>query len=145
MNIEFINLKSYLESRERNIFIDAFWYSVIIGVLLILVVLFSSLKKKDVYYENTLYVENNEVILIVDYEKLELITNNREIIINERSYYYQVKDISILSDNNLYYQIKILIDNYQNNFNNVILKYKILLREENILKYIVSVIKGEEK
>lgn len=143
MNINFLNIKSYLENKEENIFIKAFYYSVFIGVLLILVVVFSSYKKKDLYYENVLYVENNDIILTIPINELELIINNNKIIIYEKQYLYKIDDIVIVNDNSLYYKIKIKLNYDSFNYSNVILDYKILLRKESILSYIVRIIKGE--
>ena len=142
MNVEFINLKAYLEEKEKNIFIKSFWYSITIGVLLILVVLFISYEKKDLYYENILIIENNAVFLNVNYNDWELIKNNKEIIIGDKRYNYHIKNINFVNNGNLYYQIEILINDRFVNIEQGLLEYKIFLREESILKYLVRVVKG---
>lgn len=142
MKVEFIELKSYLEHKEQNIFIKGFWYSIIISVLLILVILFSSCKKKNLYYENILFVENNAVFLTVNYNDFELINNNHKLIINNELYNYSIKNTSVINNGNLYYQFEISINEQFFDIDNGIFKYKILLQEESILKYLVRIVKG---
>ena len=142
MNIEFTKLKDFLQNKDENIYIKAFYYSAIIGILLILVVLYSCCKKKNLYYENTLYIENNEIILTINYDKLEYITDNNKIIINGNVYNYKVIDINIFNNGNIFYQIKISI-NSDIVLNDLILEYKIFLKEERVLEYIVRVLKGD--
>lgn len=145
MNIDFVDIRSYLENKDEKIYIKVFLYSVIISVLLILVIVYSSCKKKDLFYENVLYVKNDEIILMINYEELEHITKNNQIIINDIKYNYLIKEIELSNSNNLYYEIKIFLNGSDFRYNNIYLKYKILLKEESILKYIVRVLKGEEK
>lgn len=142
MNIDFENIKSYLENKEENIYLKMFYYSIIIGVLLILVVIYSSYKKKDVYYENVLYLKNNEVYLLVGYNELEHLTNSKSIIVNDKLYNYSIKDID-LNENSLSYEVKIISGFLDIKYENVFYKYKVLLREESILKYIARIVKGE--
>ena len=142
MNVDFINIKSYLENKEENIYIKMFYYSIIVGVLLIFAIVFSSCKKKNIYYENILYMKDNYVILSIDYNELEPIINKEKvIIIDNKKYNYVIKEINIL-DSNLVYQVKIDIKNNKELYENVFYKYKILLKEESLLNYIVRVIKG---
>ena len=142
MNIEFTKLKDFLQNKDENIYIKAFYYSAIIGILLILVVLYSCCKKKNLYYENTLYIENNEIILTINYDKLEYITDNNKIIINGNVYNYKVIDINIFNNGNIFYQIKISI-NSDVILNDIVLEYKIFIKEERVLEYIVRVLKGD--
>lgn len=141
LNNEFINIRTYLENKDENVFTKSFYYSSIVGVLLILVVVFSSCQKKNTYYKDVLYIENNDIILTIKYDKLEHIVSNNEIIIYDKTYTYRIDSISI--NNNMEYKIKILL-NYNNLYNNVFLDYRILLNEESIWNYIVRVLKGED-
>lgn len=143
MNIEFTEINDYLENKEENIFIKAYWYSLIVGVLLILVVLIASFYKKNLYYENILLMESNEFVLTISYEDIGLIINNNQIIIGNDSYNYYVREVNILDSSNLTYQIRIFINGYSNYQSNIFYNYKILLRKETILEYLVRVLKGE--
>ena len=143
MDVNFSNIKSYLDNKEENIFIKAFYYSVLISVLLIFVVVFSSCQKKDLYYENVFYVENNEITLIIPINELELVLNNSKMIIYNKTYQYQIDDINIVSDNGISYKIKIKFNCNDFEYSDAIFEYKILLKEESILQYIVRIIKGE--
>jgi len=148
MNISFMNIKSYLDNKEENIFIKSFYYSVIIGVLLILIIVFSSYKKKDLYYENVLYIKDNNIILTIPINELELIVNNKKLIIYENEYFYKILDIELVNKGEMYYQIKINLkgnnlDYNKFNYTDALFEYKILLKEESILRYIVRIIIGE--
>lgn len=142
MNIDFININTYLENKEENVFIKSFYYSAIIGVLLILVIVISSYKKKNTYYENILYIENNEIVLTVKYNELERIINNKEIIINDKKYTYKINNIGI-NNGDMEYKINILLSDQNFLYNNVFTSYRILLNEESFWKYIVRTVKGE--
>lgn len=143
MNVEFNDIKDYLENKEDCIYLEAYWYSIIIGVLLILVVFISSCYKKNLYYKNILMIQNDMIILNIDYEDLGLIIDNNQIIIDDYSYDYQVLDVNILNASNLSCEIRIFINEYINFDNKVFYQYKILLKEESILEYLVRVVKGE--
>ena len=144
MNVDFVDIKSYIENKEQNIFIKAFIYSLIIGVLLIFVVVFSSYKKKNLYYKNVLYIENEQITLTIPMNELELIMNNNKMIIYNKIYLYKIEDIVLVNDESCYYKVKISFNSNSNNFlySNAVFEYKILLKEESILRYIVRVIKG---
>lgn len=141
MNIDFINLKTYLENKEENVFIKGFCYSVIIGVLLILVIIFSCYQKKDLYYEDILFIDNSQLFFKINYQEIDKVLKNNEIIIHDNKYCYRVRNI--IFDNNSYnYQVSIILDDNLL-IDNGILDYKILIKEESILKYIVRVMKGD--
>lgn len=143
MNVDYVEIKEYLKNKEENIYLRTFVYSVIISVLLILVIVFSSYKKKDLYYEDVLYLKDGMIVLMINYENLEYITSNKQLIINNKKYNYLIKEIDISESNNLYYEVKMVINMNDFKYQNVYYQYKILLKEESILKYIVRVLKGE--
>lgn len=141
MNIDYINIKTYLENKNENISLKAFWYSTIVGVLLILVIVFSCYQKKNLYYENILLIDNDKIILKINYQEIDKILANNKIIINGIEYNYRINNIQFNQDDynykvNIILNVKLLI-------NNGILDYKIPFDEESILNYIVRVMKGD--
>lgn len=143
MNIDFVRINDYLENKDENVLVRGFVYSSIVGVLLILVIVLSSLKKRDVYYENILYYENNNIVLYVNYNELDNILNYCKLKVNNDEYSYYIKDINVIDLNNLKYQVFIGI-NRHNLRENVIYKYQILIKEESVLNYLIKVVRGDE-
>lgn len=140
MNKDKIEIKDYYKNEvclETKVFI----YSLVIGFLLVLLIVIMNLLKKDLYYENNLIIESNQYAIInVLLEDLKLIESNNYLIIDNKKYYYKIMEIEIINDINLYYQVKLRLDN--NLLVNSINSCKILVRKENIFNYIVRVIKG---
>lgn len=140
MNIDKVEIKEYYRN-EVSLEIKAFMYSLVIGFLLVLLIVIMNLLKKDLYYVNNLIIEGNQYATInVLLEDLKFIENNNYLIIDNKKYYYKVVEIEIINDINLYYQVRLKLDN--NLLINSINSYKILIRKENIFNYIVRVIKG---
>jgi len=135
-----IEIKDYYKNEvclETKVFI----YSLVIGFLLVLLIVIMNFLKKDLYYENNLIIESNQHAMInVLLGDLKIVENNSYLIIDNRKYYYKIKEIEIINDINLYYRIKLQLDN--NLLVNSINSCKILVRKENIFNYIVRVIKG---
>jgi len=135
-----IEIKDYYKNEvclETKVFI----YSLVIGFLLVLLIVIMNFLKKDLYYENNLIIESNQHAMInVLLGDLKIVENNSYLIIDNRKYYYKIKEIEIINDINLYYRIKLQLDN--NLLVNSINSCKILVRKENIFNYIVREIKG---
>jgi len=140
MNIEKFKIKDYYMNEvclETKVFV----YSLVIGFLLVLLIVIMNLLKKDLYYENNLIIESNQYATInVLLKDLNIVKNNNYIIIDNKKYYYNISEIEIINDINLYYQVKLKLDN--NLLVNSINSCKILVRKENIFNYIVREIKG---
>jgi len=135
-----IEIKDYYKNEvclETKVFV----YSLVIGFLLVLLIVIMNLLKKDLYYENNLIIESNQYATInVLLKDLNIVKNNNYIIIDNKKYYYNISEIEIINDINLYYQVKLKLDN--NLLVNSINSCKILVRKENIFNYIVREIKG---
>ena len=140
MNIETILVRDCYKNKfdlETKVFI----YSLVIGSLLVCLIVLTNLLQKDLYYENSLVIKSNQQIITnVLINDLKIIENNNYLIINNKKYYYSVSDIELINDINLYYQVKLKLDN--DLLVNSINSYKILVKKENIFNYIVRVIKG---
>lgn len=140
MNIESLDIKLFnknIKSIENKLFV----YCSVVGFLLVLLIVIMCLLEKDLYYQNEIYIVNQkEAILYILPNDLEIIKDNKFLIVNNKKYYYNIGDIKLISDKALYYQISLYIDNdlLVDSFNSC----KILLRNESLFRYIVRIIKG---
>lgn len=140
MNIESLDIKLF-NKNNKNIENKLFIYCSVVGFLLVLLIVIMCLLEKDLYYRNELYVINQkEAILYILPNDLEIIKDNKFLIVNDKKYYYNINNIKSISDTALYYQINLYIDNdlLVDSFNSC----KILLRKESIFSYIVRIVKG---
>ena len=140
MNIESLDIKLF---NKNNKYIEnkLFIYCSVVGFLLVLLVVIMCLLEKDLYYQNEIYIINkNEAILYILPNDLEIIKDNKFLIVNSKKYYYNISDIKLISDKALYYQIDLYMDNdlLVDSFNSC----KILLRKESLFSYIVRIVKG---
>ena len=91
------------------------------------------------YFQKTsnIILKNNNYYLkiIIPIKKLNLLTENNYLMINNTKYNYQVKNISLYKNNkvSLYLQIKNLDNSYKVNNNSINIKIK---EEKKILEYI---------
>ena len=140
MNIETLEIKGYCKN-ENNIEIRIFLYSLVVGSLLVCLIVLMSFLNKDLYYQNTLIINSNQTAMInVLINDLNIIKNNNYLIIDNKKYYYNILDIELVNDINLYYQVNIKLnsDLLVNSINSC----KILVNKESIFNYIVRIIKG---
>lgn len=142
MNIDFITMDEYLEEKKEMFGNKVFYYSTIVGVLLIMLIVYCTIKNKDSFYENVFFVQNDRIVLLIDYNKLEHLISNNYLIYKEKKYYYSIKEINLIEEN-LIYEVSILL-NYNGKFyENVLYKYQIFICRENMLNYFGRIIKGE--
>lgn len=140
MNIETLEIKGYCKN-ENNIEIRIFLYSLVVGSLLVCLIVLMSFLNKDLYYQNTLIINSHQTAMInVLINDLNIIKNNNYLIIDNKKYYYNILDIELVNDINLYYQVNIKLnsDLLVNSINSC----KILVNKESIFNYIVRIIKG---
>ena len=140
MNIETIKVKDYYKN-ESNIEIKVFMYSLVVGSLLVWLMILMIFLKKDLYYQNSLIINSNQNAMInVLLDDLSIIKNNNYLIIDNKKYYYDVLDIKLVDNLNLYYRVNLNLnsDLLVNSINSC----KILVRKESLFNYIVRIVKG---
>lgn len=140
MNIDTVEVKNYYKN-EINIEIKIFIYSLVVGFLLVCLIVLMNLLKKDMYYQNSLIINTNQSAIInVLLDDLNIIKNNNYLIIDNKKYYYNILDIELINDLNLYYQVNLNLnsDLLVNSINSC----KILVRKESLFNYIIRIVKG---
>ena len=116
-------------------------YTLIFILILISMTILLLLMKKNLYYENDLYISDINKTTYILKQDYDYIKNNNYITINNRNYFYKIKEIELINDTTIYYKVYLDIDldipkgSIQN--------YKILVKKENILNYIIRIMKGE--
>ena len=140
MNVETFE-KDSLKVRTGNIDTRIFVYSSVVGFLLVFLIVIICLLKKDLYYQNELVIINHEKALLnILPMDLNIIEKNKYLELNNHKYYYNIEKIELINTNPIYYQVTLSIKNEL--LVNSINSCKILLRKENMLNYIVRIIKG---
>lgn len=122
-------------------------YIVVVSILICTLFLFVIFNRnlEDYYFANSKVVDG-KLSLLVDYNQLDKIVNNKKLIIDENTFTYKVDKINDYSLNNLPLK-EIIID--VNNLNkkilieNNILKLRIITNRSNIFSYLINIIKGE--
>lgn len=140
MNIETLDI-NLMKKNNKSIENKLFIYCSVVGFLLIFLAVIMCLSNKDLYYQNNVFIVNQkQAILYVMPNDLNIIKDNKFLVINNNKYYYEINKIDLISDKSLYYQINLYMKNdlLINSFSS----YKILLRKESLLSYMLRIIKG---
>ena len=131
-------LDSYIILNSKNTSIIKFYsYSFILFTLILSYFILNL--THITYFQKTsnIILKNNNYYLkiIIPIKKLNLLTENNYLMINNTKYNYQVKNISLYKNNkvSLYLQIKNLDNSYKVNNNSINIKIK---EEKKILEYI---------
>ena len=131
-------LDSYIILNSKNTSIIKFYSYSFILFTLILSYFILNLTHITYFQETSnIILKNNNYYLkiIIPIKKLNLLTENNYLIINNTKYNYQVKNISLYKNNkvSLYLQINNLDNSYKINNNSINIKIK---EEKKILEYI---------
>lgn len=140
MNIETLDI-NLMKKNNKSIENKLFIYCSVVGFLLIFLAVIMCLSNKDLYYQNNVFIVNQkQAILYVMPNDLNIIKDNKFLVIDNNKYYYEINKIDLISDKSLYYQINLYMKNdlLINSFSS----YKILLRKESLLSYMLRIIKG---
>ena len=81
--------------------------------------------KKDIYYQNSFNVIENDIVLLVENDYVNIVKNNKKIIINDVKYDYKINAIEQVNNNFL---ISVKLDTELININYG--SYKIILGKE---------------
>ena len=127
-----ISLKSYIA--VVSIFI----------CIIILIVFFNN--RLEEYYVTDSLVVKNEVKIIVNYNDLEKITNNKKLKIEGDIFTYKVVKINdLVIDNSFYKEVFLLIENINEKLliDNNVIKLRIITDKTTIISYFWKIVKGE--
>ena len=138
-----MDLSKYNSLYNKNKSLIKIWLFVIASIGC-LILIFYNIDYED-YYKNSVVVIDNDVLkLYVTEDDLDKIINNDKIKIKNETFAYEVKSISNVLFNSIYYREVILFTDLKENLNikNNIVEFKILLDKKTILEYIIYKIGG---
>lgn len=113
-------------------------------ILIILLIIIST-KKYSTYYNTISLVKklDNKYNLVIYTNALNLkeVTNKNKIYIGDKIYIYNIKEINIISPDNI--EVLVEIKKYEDIDNNII-EVKFLKETKELYKYIIDLIKGSD-
>ncbi len=116
-------------------------YSCILIILLIII----STKKYSTYYNTISLVKKLDnkynLVIYTNATNLKEITDKNKLYINDKIYIYNIKEINIISPDNI--EVLVEIKKYKDIDNNII-EVKFLKETKELYKYIIDLIKGSD-
>ena len=79
MNVDYMNINDFIESKKDNVFIKNCKYSIITGLLLVLCIIFMLLIKIKDSYEGQIYINKDEVYTLIGGDDVDIFIKNNEI------------------------------------------------------------------
>lgn len=122
---------------ENNISKIGIKYAIWVLVLFLIAVFFLLYQKKNIYYKNIIYKENNLVYVLIDYQNIKKLFNNNELYLNDILYKYQIREFMLDTELHLY---KVGLNLDKDLINNS--EYKIFINKESYLNYLIKEIGG---
>ncbi len=140
-----MNLFECNDLKEKKLYWKTFIYSLISGILLIIIILLLNYLKKDIYYQNDLVFDNNVAITYVLKEDLKHLVNNHKMIMNNKEYLYKIDEVELINDINSGYLAKIKIYDANCFEDDINFKYKVLVKKETLFNYLFRIIGGKNE
>ena len=141
-----MDIKSF-QSNFRNKDIKIKPYIIVVSILIsIILVIVTFNNRLEDYYINYATVKDKEVKVIVSYQDLENIVNNKKIIIERNIFTYKIKKINdIAYEGDMYKEVVIDINDIDEKFltDNNVIKIKIITDKTTIINYLFKTMKGE--
>ena len=113
-------------------------------ILIILLIIIST-KKYSTYYNTISLVKKLDnkynLVIYTNITNLKEITDKNKIYINDKTYIYNIKEINIISPDNI--EVLVEIKKYKDIDNNII-EVKFLKESKELYKYITYLIKGSD-
>lgn len=113
-------------------------------ILIILLIIIST-KKYSTYYNTISLVKKLDnkynLVIYTNATNLKEITDKNKIYINDKIYIYNIKEINIISPDNI--EVLVEIKKYKDIDNNII-EVKFLKETKELYKYIIDLIKGSD-
>lgn len=141
MNIEIFQ-KSF-QIREINY--KPYLLVVSIFITIILIIILQNNNLEDYYVCDGKVIDNN-LLIMVNSENLESITNNKKIKIERNIFTYKVNKINeVIYGDLLYYEVILELNKIPEHLfiNNNIIKVKIIINKTTIFDYLIKTTKGE--
>ena len=129
----------------RDIDIKPYLIVVTIFMAIILMIIFLNNKIEDYYICNGKVI-NQKVIVIVSYEELNKITDNKKIKIERDIFTYNIEKINeVMNNNSLYYELTLEFDRIPKHLfiDNNIIELRFIINKMTIFDYLIKTLKGE--
>ncbi len=140
-----MNLNSFQKNfqvRDFNIKPYLMVVSIFIVLILIIMIFNNSL---DNYYICEGKIIDNKIKVIVDYQNLAKITNNKEFKIERNIFTYKVSEIKEIYNDSYYFELTLEVNKIKDDIfiNNNIIKLKIITNKSTLFDYFIKALKGE--
>ena len=140
-----MNLNSFQKNfqvRDFNIKPYLMVVSIFIVLILIIMIFNNSL---DNYYICEGKIIDNKYKVIVDYQNLAKITNNKEFKIERNIFTYKVSEIKEIYNDSYYFELTLEVNKIKDDIfiNNNIIKLKIITNKSTLFDYFIKALKGE--
>lgn len=136
-----IDINDYKIIYKKNIIsITRMWIIIIFFIIIGIIFLNKSFKYK-VYYNNIGEYKDDYISIYVLIDDIKQLTKNKEIIINDEKFAYNIKEISeenIYMNSNYYKELKLEIN--KKLINNEIVKIRIVTEEKSLLEYVFETV-----
>ena len=125
-------------SLDRKVFNIVFKYNIIFLMILLINTFMLILWKKDYYMENIInFIDNKNALIITNKKDFNMVSKSNKLWLNNGEFMYYIDKVEEREKD---YVLNV-------HFNNEILTkapvYKILLKKESMLEYIIRIIKGD--
>ena len=135
-----IDILNHNELNENKLIKKIILYTTVVSIIIIISVIILFTVRKKIYYQNNLLVLKDKIVTNIAISDLEIFSNNDTLIINKKSFKYQIKEIELFNNENPYYQVVLnVLGEFEKN---EIVSYKILLRDDNLFNYLTYLIGG---
>lgn len=141
-----MNIKQF-QTNIKNVDICLKPYIFVVSIficIIISIILFNN--RLEDYYVTDALVKDKQIKMVVNIDDLIKITDNKKIIVEGDIFTYKVEKISdLIVENNIYKEIIIHIDNFDDKLliDNNVIKTKIITKKTTIFNYLLKIIKGE--
>lgn len=139
-----INLNDYKSTfNKTKINITQIWLIITIFIILLIVSFTFNFYYEENYQNRGIGIKNSYIETLVNIEDISKITNNRNIIINNKEYNYDISKINseVQNINNNLYQV-VLIKINKKILENEYISYIIPIKKINFYNYIKNKLKG---
>ena len=129
---------SVFNNIDRKVFNITFKYNVIFLSILLIVIFTLILWKKDYYIKNIInFIDSKSALIIVDKDNFNIVNKSNKLWLNNGEFTYYIDKVDEKEND---YILNIHFDN------EIVVRtpiYKILLKKESLLEYIIRIIKGD--
>ena len=131
--------------QTRDIDIKPYLIVVSIFMLFLLIIIFLNNKIEDYYICNGRVVDK-KMIIVIEKDRLNDITENKKIIIERNIFTYKIEKINeVINNNSIYYEVFLDFDRIPDHLfiDNNIIEVKFIVNKITVFDYLIKTLKGE--